>query len=176
MLLLFLGTIDFGRFLYYQTALNSAARVGAEAAGNECGNRFLCARFNAGTINDQIMQSTECEAINDAGLSSLQPSLSCTAGISTDTLTDPCSSTCTPCAKDICIIRHTTCSTSGCDPCATSAGSVSTVTSGQCVQIIIGYNFTPIAPFVRQFFPTKQCWSGDTTTHTLCASFYGKVY
>src|SRR5579872_6827705 len=36
LLLLFLGAVDYGRFLYYRAANQSAARVGAETASNHC--------------------------------------------------------------------------------------------------------------------------------------------
>lgn len=173
LMLLFLGTMDFGRFMYYDTAIRSAARVGAEAATNQCPNQTMCGTFSAMALNDGIFQSTECEASNDARIS-LKPQISCSNCVSTYTGCtngDPCTSGCSTswCEQDMCIQRHET-------NCNSDIKSVSSSVPGQCITVTVGYNFQPISPLMNTFFPTQQCWSGDTTTHTLCATSKGRVY
>lgn len=188
MLFFFLGTVDLGRFFYYGTAVRNAARVGAEVASNaSCPNVFLCGRLDPTLINDYVMQATVCEP-NGAQRVVLQPTLNCSTCIDSECTgaTSPCSSTaCTPCDKDVCIERFNQCASTPCDPCASSlqGAPYATSTNGQCVRVIVGYNFKPISPLIGKFFGSKQCWTAatgarvdDSTTHTICATATGKVY
>lgn len=165
LLLLFLGTIDFSRFIYYDSAIRSAARVGAEVAGNYC-NMPGCGNQSSPTSDNLVMQATYCEATQNTLMSglaavSLSPSTSCTP--CTTSTCNPCptaASSCPPCVKDICI------SPSG------------TRTSGSDVTVYVGYNFTPVSPYLSSFFPAQSCYTGDSTStnhHTLCASMVGRV-
>lgn len=182
LLLFFLGTVDFGRFFYYGSAIRGAARAGAEVASSGCANHTLCGHSNPTTINDFIVQSTVCEA-SGAQRVSIKPQVSCTVCIETTCSAGatPCTGLaggCTPCAQDVCIQRFTVV-VSG-DPCAgTPLAPTTGPTSHQCVKVIAGYNFVPITPLISSFFPRQACWSGDnnnSTTHTICASAAGKVY
>lgn len=167
LLLFFMGTIDFSRFMYYDTAIRNAARVGAEVGGNYC-NISACGVQTAPTTDDQIMQATYCAGTQNtlaSGLAAiqLQPTVSCTACISgTSTTCDPCSgSTCSNCTKDICI-----------DPSGASR------TKGSDFTVYVGYNFQPISPLMSNFFPSQQCWASVNSTentHTLCATAVGHV-
>ena len=47
LMMLFLGTVDYGRFLYYSVAINNAARLGVETAVNHCYERYDCGRAEA---------------------------------------------------------------------------------------------------------------------------------
>jgi hypothetical protein len=178
LVLFFLGTVDFGRFFYYSNAIRSAARVGAEVATTGCANHTLCGRLDPPSINDYVMQATECEATGSLRVQ-LQPQISCTTCIDTPCVTGvtPCTATpCTPCASDICIQRFAVVSSG--DPCSGSPLTPSTTgpTRDQCVKVIAGYNFAPIAPLLSKYFTRISCWTGDTTPHTLCASAAGKVF
>lgn len=163
LLLLFLGTIDFSRFVYYDSAIRNAARVGAEVAGNYC-NMPGCGNQTSPTSDSLVLQATYCEATQNTLLSglaevSLAPTATCTP--CTTSTCDPCpTTTCSSCSKDICI------SPSG------------TRTAGTNVTISVGYNFKPISPYLSPFFPAKSCYTGDSTLtnhHTLCASMVGRV-
>lgn len=71
LLLVFLGTVDFSRFLYYTTAISNAARTGAEAASNHCFTRSNCATSSTPASADFVMWSVYCEA---RPLSNFKPS------------------------------------------------------------------------------------------------------
>lgn len=168
LMFLFLGTIDFSRFMYYDTAITNAARVGAETAGNYC-NVPGCGVQNSPTTDDSVMQSTYCEATASqvslgASAISLQPAVDCTP--CTTTTCDPCSSTspylgaCTPCTKDICI------------------NPTGTRTKGSTVTVYVGYLFKPYAFYIAPFFNDTTCFpsgSAGENEHTLCASAVGRV-
>lgn len=167
LMLMFLGVVDFSRFMYYDTAIRNAARVGAEVAGNYC-NIPGCGSQTSPTTDDYVMQATYCEAAQAelaTGVSSVKllPAVDCTP--CTTSTCDPCSSTspylgaCTPCQQDICI------------------NPTGTRTAGQSVTVDVGYNFTPLSFYMQPFFPTKTCFpSGSTeSTHTLCAEAVGRV-
>jgi hypothetical protein len=163
LLFFFLGTIDFSRFIYYDTAIRNAARIGAEVAGNYC---YVpgCGSQSSPTGDNIVMQATYCEATQNTmagGLAAVQlaPTTSCTP--CTTSACNPCSSsTCTPCTKDICI------SPSG------------TRTAGTDVTVYVGYNFQPISFYMTPFFSSQTCFpwgSASENTHTLCASAVGHV-
>jgi Flp pilus assembly protein TadG len=164
LLFFFLGTIDFSRFIYYDTAIRNAARVGAEVAGNYC-NVPSCGTQTGPTSDNIVMQATYCEATQNTlagGLAAvkLQPTVSCTA--CTTSTCNPCSSTaCTPCTKDICI-----------NP--TDATRV----ASNNVTIYVGYYFQPISFFAIPLFSTKTCFptgAASENTHNLCARAVGRV-
>jgi hypothetical protein len=62
LLLVFLGTVDFSRFLYYQTAIDNAVRVGAESTINHCYSHSACGSSATATTADDALWSTYCEA------------------------------------------------------------------------------------------------------------------
>jgi Flp pilus assembly protein TadG len=154
----FLGTVDFARFLYYQTAIQSAARVGAEAATNHCPfASSTCAATETATSDSLVLWSVYCEANPNPALTPAYSS--CSAGTASS-WTPTCSGTCTNCASDVCV-------------------SPSTRSGGTEVTVTVGYNFTPLTLLISPFFPTKSCYSGDSTStnhHTICAQSVGRVY
>jgi Flp pilus assembly protein TadG len=167
LLFFFLGTVDFSRFMYYDSAIRNAARVGAEVAGNYC-NVPGCGIQSAATPNDDIMQATYCEAAqNQAGTGTaavnLSPKVNCTP--CTTASCDPCSSSspylgaCANCQTDICI-------------------SPSSRVAGDTVTIYVGYNFTPVSFYMKPFFSQQTCFPSGSTSesyHTLCAYAVGRV-
>jgi hypothetical protein len=159
LLLLFAGTVDFSRFMYYSTAINSAARVGASLGTNACLTPELCGRTVLPT-DSYVMQAASCEA---KPYVSLQPQISCDTCI-TSTCTTPCdpSSCPSPCAaEDICVQRSL--------PSGAPA-------DGQTVIVTVGYHFDFISPILGQFFPNVACFTGDTRTHNICAHATGIVF
>jgi hypothetical protein len=167
LVLLFVGTVDFARFLYYDTAINSAARVGAEMASNHCWAAGPCSDPNNGstaTADAYVLWSTYCEA---SPYLSLTPSYSggCTAGQSASWVPSCGSLGCTPCTNDICVYPGTR-------------------NKGVQVTVSVGYKFHPITFLLDWIFSTQQCWtaSGGASTddstsngHTLCATSVGRV-
>jgi hypothetical protein len=161
-LLIFLGTVDFGRFLYYDNAIRSATRVGAEVASQHCPFRAgTCAVSGSAVTSDYVLWATSCEA---AGNVRLTPFYSpCTPGTtSTWTPASTCVGTCSNCVNDICV----------------SSAVVAPDTHAQ-VTVNVGMNFRPINPVMSAFFQDQSCFSGDDTTvnhHTLCAQSVGRVF
>lgn len=155
--LLFMGTLDFARFMYYDTAIVSAARVGAETASNHCPFPSTnCARDATPVSDTLVMWSTYCEA---------QPALvlrptftSCRAGSVAPAWTPSC--------------------TSG-NACSSGVGDIqvspSPRTTGSDVTVTVGYSFKPYTLFIAPFFPERHCWTGDNASHTICASSTGRV-
>jgi hypothetical protein len=148
-------------------------------ATNELVSSPLSATQANPNINAYVLQAAVCES---APYETLQPKVSCTAcqtiSATCDTSDTPCASAfytpspapnCTPCAQDVCIARHTS------SNCSSATVAVTTRTDGQCVNVTVGYNFTPITFLIQKFFSAKACWSGDTTRHTICATSTGKV-
>jgi Flp pilus assembly protein TadG len=166
LVLLFVGTVDFARFLYYDTAIKSAARVGAEMASNHCLHAGPCADINTSktaTADAYVLWSTYCEASPYLSLSPSYPS--CTPGTAYNWVPTCGSLGCTACTNDICV-------------------SPSTRQSGTQVTVSVGYKFHPISFLLDWIFSTQQCWTSaggapldDSTSngHTLCASSVGKV-
>lgn len=155
--IIFLGTVDFARFLYFQQGITSAARVGAETASNHCAfASTLCAQSFTPISDDLVEWKTYCEATPYA---KLQPAYaSCTPG-TTSSWTPTCSGTCSPCAQDICV-------------------SPSTRSSGTEVTVTVGYSFKPLTLLISPFFPDRSCFTGDSASanhHTICASATGRV-
>jgi Flp pilus assembly protein TadG len=184
LLLLFLGTVDFARFMYYSSALNNAASAGAqvETSGGAI-NRSLAGTLYSAVTDNYALQASVCEGrpyVNltpyptgagyDFCAACLSSSATCnnndpcqvTAG------TNSCGSLCSS-SGDVCICRpDTSCPPSGATP-----------STGQKVVVTVGYKFVPITPLIRQFFPAQSCWSGDSTSlagHTICAQAVGRVY
>ncbi len=184
LLLFFLGTIDFSRYMYFDTAVTSAARTGAEMATNE----VLSGPFASGApttyMTHYILQATACEGSPTV---SLAPAVSCSAcqtvsTTCTGTNVDPCASAwyngsppaCNACSQDICVARYP--SGGSCSPAPQSWTTAPNngLVHGQCVRVVVGYNFQPVTFLISKFLPTRACWVGDTTTHTICASAAGR--
>jgi TadE-like protein len=166
MLLMFLGTVDFSRFMYYDTAITSAARVGASLGTNACLTPDLCGRSFVPS-DGYIMQAASCEA---APFVALQPQIDCNACISAVCSAGVPSglSSCT--GEDICVQRT---------PAFTDPTGVCTVNCpnrGQTVIVTVGYHFNFVSPIVGEFFPNKVCFTGDTLSHNLCAHATGIVF
>lgn len=195
LMLLFLGTIDYGRFMYYDTSIRNAARIGAELADGTC-EPGDCGRLNMTTVNGFIFQGTICEPQPYVSLQPNPGGTFCTNCVTTSCVlgTNPCVSGGTNicdssgnyCTKDVCVIRT--------NPTLNPA---STPKEGQTVTVVVGYRFVPIAPLVQSFFNKQKCYTttSDTsagnavvgaavvdtqystsTPHTLCAAASGRVY
>jgi hypothetical protein len=167
LLLVILGLADFSRLMYYQSAMNSAARVGAEMASNHCQDAVYCSISGAPTTYDFVMQATECEALNVP----IQPALSCTPVATVGG--SPCTGTCpASCGQDICISP------------AYQPASSQILTTPVDVTVSIGYHFSPISPLMKMFLETDAnsawkngCFVGDPPhTHTLCAQSIGRAF
>ena len=167
LMLLFLGTVDYARFLYYDTAIRSAARVGAEYATNHCTNETNCpdplSAQNAVT-DPYILWATYCEANPYV---SLQPSYSsCTPGTDVSWAPSCAVLACQSCTNDICVYPATR-------------------KPGDSVTVSVGYTFHPIAFMLDWIFTAGQCWTAAggasqddsiaTNGHTLCATSVGRV-
>lgn len=163
LILIFLGVVDFSRFLYFNQAIVNAARAGGDTAINHCAFHATCGMVDTPVGDDFIVQSVSCDA---APYVRLQPQVAtcasclttnCNAGVTI------CSAACLAqiCMKDVCI-----------NPLA------ATRTNGMDVTITVGYSWKPITPLIATFFPDKACWSQDPSSnhHTLCASSTGNVY
>lgn len=159
--LMFLGALDFARFLYYDDAVTSAARAGAEAAINHCTSRVTCGISETPTSDAWIVQATACDALPTITLNP-QPTTCSSCLTASCSATDPCSATCLSnvCQQDICI-----------SPSGTGR------TIGSDVTVSVGYNFQPITPLIAPFFNTTACWTGDPSSnkHTLCANATGSI-
>jgi hypothetical protein len=157
LMLLFLGTVDYARFLYYDVAITSAARIGAETASNHCAfASSACETTDTPVTDTLIMWNAYCEA-TPAPL--LVPHYSGCAASASSTWTPTCVGTCTNCAEDMCV-------------------SPESRTNGTQVTISVGYSFKPFSPWMLPFFSDVSCYTGDTTStnhHTICAKSVGKV-
>jgi hypothetical protein len=155
---IFLGTVDFGRFLYYDNGLRSAARVGAEVASQHCPFRDVtCTEGGSNTpvADKYVLWATSCEAAPNLTL--LPQYTSCPPGS-----TPPCIGTCTNCTADICVTPDD-----------------ATRVTHSSVNVSVGYSFKPINAMVNILFPEQSCYTGDnasTNHHTLCATSVGRVY
>jgi len=161
LLLFFLGTVDFARFLYYQTSIQAAARAAAETASNPCPTWSTCYQNQSATPTNLILWSAYCEA---SPAVSLQPQFTSCTPSSTSNWSPTCSTgfTCTStCSGNICINQ------------STSGSSCSS--TQPCVTVNVGYNFHPISPWMYPFFNNQSCGS-SSQSFTLCASATGRVY
>jgi hypothetical protein len=169
LMLMFLGTVDFSRFLYYQTAIQSAARAGAGASVKQC----VSIDASCGTpSNDYVLQATVCEAQPFVALQAASPIVSC----------NPCGPKSTACPNG-------PCGTAGCQACPTQGQDVcvsqdtsssSCSTAHPCFKVNVGFNFQPISFFLTAgnwLYPARSCWGSDPTSngHTLCASAEGRA-
>ena len=164
LLLLFAGTVDYGLFLYYDTAVVNAARVGAETAINHCADRYHCDAPSTPMISSVILQKAVCES---------SPSITLKiSGISSPTCT-------VSSGNPFGAVTVSNCPASGQDICI--GGSQ---TEGGQVYVYVGYSFHPITPIINQFFPTKSCWStaggapntdSSSNGHTLCSDSTGRI-
>jgi TadE-like protein len=173
LVLMFSGTVDFSRFMYFNTAAADAARVGAEAAIGHCPTATDCGQTYIATY-DLVLQSMNCEGTPYV---QFQPTLACTpitaAGAS------PCSGGAagcpSPCSQDICIT-----------PSYTPGTNTLPTTSSPDVTVRVGFDFTPFTPLMNQFFPARHCWTNVTSgtqtitdplssNHTICAQSVGRV-
>jgi hypothetical protein len=174
LMILFLGTVDFSRFLYFDNAIRSAARVGAETAGNHC----MPSCGQTLTTVDFVVQSAACEA--NIGLKP-QPLQGCTncklttsspiqcndpynPSSATYSAVNPCNPSCT---QDVYV-----------SPQYAPGSALSPPSTPTLITVVVGYSFEPISPLMSAFFSEVSCYSGDSTSsnhHTLCATAYGKV-
>jgi hypothetical protein len=175
LMVLFLGTVDFSRFLYYQTAIQSAARAGAGTAGKQC----VSIDASCGTpSSDYLLQATVCEAQPYVTLQTATAITSCNpcGPKSTACSTGPCgASGCQACpsqGQDVCVSQDTAC----------TAGS----TAHTCFKISVGFNFQPISFLLNTghwLFSDRSCWGvlpdpgSDPIAngHTLCAAAEGRT-
>lgn len=148
---IFLGVVDFARFMYDETALQNSVRQGVEMAMNHCPNPGNCGLSSTPTSSSIVLWATSCES---QGVLNLQPSFtSCSPGTG-PAWTPTCAGACSNCVADIC-----------------------DAVSGNTVTVSAGYTFTPFTPFISTFFPVQSCFSGDASAngHTLCARVTGVV-
>jgi Flp pilus assembly protein TadG len=188
LMMLFLGTVDYARFLYYGTAIRNAAQSGAQMEATGCTNRITCGRLHVASADDLSLQAAVCAPKPYVNLQPYPTSASwefCAACV-TSTYTcyrnDPCYPTSTStnvcsssmCTLDVCVCRK-----------ATTAGAVlqcpnsANPAHGDVVQVSVGYAFSPISPLMKSFFSTRSCYPGDNASsnqHTLCATAVGRVY
>jgi len=167
LMMLFVGTVDYARFLYYDTAIRNAARVGAETASNHCAYPGSCGQDPSPVSDTYILWSTYCESNPYVSLNPAFASSNCQPGSSsfssgwTPSCTSSAPFSCSPCVNDVCV--------------SPGDGSRS---SGTPVTVTVGYKFHPIAFLLDWVFTPQSCFSGDTTSvngHTLCASATGRV-
>lgn len=171
-MLMLLGTIDFSRFMYFDTAIHSAARLGAEVAGNHC--TPSCGTIPVTTV-DWVVETTVCEA--SIGLQP-QPVQGCNGcayikggpGGCNDpynTSTTTYSPTAPSLTQDVYV-----------SPAYAPDSPDPGLTSPTVVTVSVGYNFTPVTPLMQQFFQPISCFPGDSVAsnhHTLCATAVGKI-
>jgi hypothetical protein len=157
LMLLFLGTVDYARFLYYDVAITSAARVGAETAINHCPFASSNCGVTPTAVSDTLVLWTAyCEATPSP---KLHPQYNGCENGTSSTWTPTCVGTCTNCAQDVCV-------------------SPSTRSSGTQVTVSVGYSFEPFTPLMGAFFSDVSCFAGDDTSvnhHTICAKSTGLV-
>jgi hypothetical protein len=169
LMMLFLGTADFARFLYYQSAIQNAARVGAEAAGKQC----VSIDASCGTPSDDyVLQAAVCEAKPYVAFQMATSIVSCS----------PCGPKSTACPNGPCGTSGCqACPTQGQDACVTrDTASSGCSTAHACVTVSVGYDFQPIAFYLNVgnwLFSPRTCWGTDQTSngHTLCASSEGRT-
>jgi TadE-like protein len=163
LLIFFLGIIDFSRFLYYDTAISDAARVGAETAIQRCAHPSDCGSEVNPVSNDFILWTTYCEANSDGSVAAVRlvPSYTNCKAINSSSTSPTCSGTCSNCVNDICI--------------SPDSGR----TSQSQVTITVGYSFKPVSFLMSPFFHNQACYSGDDPTvnhHTICYSAVGRLF
>ena len=160
--LIFLGVVDYSRFMYFNGAIASAARSGGDAVINHCPYHSTCGMTDTPVGDDFVVQAVYCDAAPHVVL---EPHAATCSSCLTTTCNSPttiCDSSCLAnvCYRDICI-----------NPLG------ATRTNGEDVTVTVGYNWKPITPMIAVFFPDKSCWASDPASnhHTLCASATGNV-
>jgi TadE-like protein len=172
LMFVFLGTIDFSRFLYYDNAIRSAARVGAERAGNHCAP--TCGQTV--TTVDFVVQAAVCEA--NIGLAPVPPQgctncklttgspIRCNDPYNPSSVTYSATNPCSPsCSQDVYV-----------DP-VFAPNTTASAAANTAITVTVGYSFKPITPLMNQFFSEVACYPGDVASvndHTLCASALGR--
>src|SRR5947208_3672128 len=73
LLLIFLGIVDYSRFMYFNQVIVSAARAGGETAINHCAYHATCGMTDTPVGDDFIAQAVYCDAAPDV---QLQPQVS----------------------------------------------------------------------------------------------------
>jgi Flp pilus assembly protein TadG len=157
LLLLLLGTLDFGRFLYYDIAIGNAAEVGLQTAMNPCAYQASCDAQAAPQSDSVVMWSAYCEGETSVQLA---PAFASCPPCSANSCTPPSGAGYTPCVRDICV------------------SPTGTRTDQQQVQVTVGYDFQPMTVLIDKFFPARSCYTGDSVAsnhHTLCALATGRV-
>jgi len=166
LLLVFLGTVDVSRFMYYDNAIRNAARVGAETAMEHCTSRNNCDVSTTPITPDVVLQSAACESYPYIKLTYVEKTSAC------NTSPCPASSYTGCCSQDLCISYP---KRSG------------TPASQDPVYVDVGYNFQLVTPFIEKFFQTtglfqpQSCFSATPNAgnfeaiHTLCARAIGRV-
>jgi hypothetical protein len=157
LLLMFLGTVDYSRFMHADTAIRNAARVGLETAINPCSYQDDCLPDTATLSDSAVMWATYCEG---SPYVRLQPSFTSCPPNAGGIRSAPCAAVCNDCAQDLCV---------------SPAGVPS---RGQTVTVTVGYSFQPLTFVIARLFPVRQCFPGDDPVvnhHTLCASSTGRV-
>ena len=179
LLLILAGVVDFSRFMYYQTAVDNATRDGLVLVMEPCPDRDVCTHYKA-TSDDFALQAARCSG---QPYLNLQPVVSCTQCItSTCTTGSPCTDTsagtgCLATHPDVCVQRGATVTAAHASSCSSLYPSTITSASiGQAVVVNIGYDFEPVTPLLKPFFPQKTCFPSDTTVHTLCGTLAGRVF
>jgi hypothetical protein len=61
LMLLFLGTVDFSRFMYFNNAIQNAANAGAQVETTGCVNGQVCGNLYVATQDNFARQATVCE-------------------------------------------------------------------------------------------------------------------
>jgi hypothetical protein len=162
LLLIFLGVVDYSRFMYFNQTIVSAARSGGDTVINHCAFHATCGMTDTPVGDDFVVQAVYCDASPHI---QLQPQAATCASCLTTTCNSPitiCDASCLAqvCAKDVCV-----------SPLAANR------TNGTDVTVTVGYSWKPITPLIAVFFPDKSCWPLDPASnhHTLCASATGNV-
>lgn len=170
LMLLFLGTVDYARFLYYDTSLRNAARTSAEVGSNHCTTPTTCGTTSTAVSNDFLIWSAYCAA---QPAITLNPAVTGATNVCQPWSTTP---TCIPSGGS-----QASCGTYNCeyDVCVSQDTASSQCSSSHpCVVVDIGYSFKPISFLMSPFLPDRTCYSGDSTSqnhHTLCAESTGRI-
>src|SRR5947209_6231190 len=96
MMMVFLGTVDLARFMYYGTAIRNAASTAAQVETTGCVNGQVCGNLYVKTTDDFAVQAAVCEGRPYVTLSPYPTASNwdfCTACLETGVAcvsTDPC--------------------------------------------------------------------------------------
>jgi hypothetical protein len=155
LLLVFLGCIDYARFLYADIAIRDAAKVGLETAMNPCAGQSDCLPGAQALSDSAVQWAVYCEG---------QPYLQLSPGYTYCPAhgygSPPCAASCTTCVQDVCV-QHP----------GTDDGQAT-------VRVAVGYRFRPLSFMFSPFFGARSCFAGDSTSvnnHNLCVAYTGRV-